>query len=283
MKRLAAAAAASLALAAGADESPLWYLQLDNDVVLATDRWYTSGVRVARVSQQDGYQLEWGAVQEIYTPEAKRFRLNTVDRAPAGMLLLSVARHDPLPTCLQTVELALGVRGPSARGKETTELIHRAIPSRDVDWTREEPDHVAGRLAAVRSHRFDAAAIHYGAVVGSEQAFVHAAAEWKMGVEVMSSLLRYAPTPPPRAGASGWGAFVGAGARAVARDDLLGRSYDYFLEPPQRERVIGRVAAGVGMVRAWGSALFTLVMDSREFEGQRVPHRFGSLVVHLDF
>ena len=37
------------AFAARAGESvPPWYLQLDNDVLFTTDRWYSSGVRLAR-------------------------------------------------------------------------------------------------------------------------------------------------------------------------------------------------------------------------------------------
>lgn len=46
---------------------------------------------------------------------------------------------------------------------------------------------------------------------------------------------------------------------------------------------VGRLATGVGTMQRWGSALFALAIDTREFDGQRVPHRFGSLVIHLDF
>ena len=83
MKRLCAAMFACLSLGACADDAA-WYLQLDNDVVFGTDRWYTSGVRLARVARHESHAIELGLLQEIYTPEAKRFTFGTVDRPPAA-------------------------------------------------------------------------------------------------------------------------------------------------------------------------------------------------------
>ena len=274
---------AGASLAAAAADGPRWYLQVDNDVPFHTDRWYSSGVRIARVQSRGDHELEWGIVQEIYTPEAKRFAPGAIDRAPAASLMLSLARHDALPYCLQTLALEAGVRGPAAHGRQTTELVHRLVPAPEVDWSREEDNRFAIQAAATRSHRVGAFAFHYGAVAGTERAFAHLAAEWRVGVELPTALLRFAPTPPPAAGSAAWGAFVGLGARAVARDDLLTRGYDAALPALERERIVGRLAAGFGTVQPWGSAQFTLAFDTREFEGQRVPHRFGSLVVHINF
>ncbi|HEY2628920.1 MAG TPA: lipid A-modifier LpxR family protein, partial [Usitatibacter sp.] len=65
MNRGWAIAACALATAAFADDDAArWYLRVDNDVAFHTDRWYTSGVRIARVKDA----LEWGLTQEIYTP-----------------------------------------------------------------------------------------------------------------------------------------------------------------------------------------------------------------------
>ena len=269
--------------AAIAAEGPRSYVQIDNDVVFGTDRWYTSGVRIARVEERGEHEIEWGLLQEIYTPEAKHFEPGTVDRAPAARLLLSLARHDALPACLQTVEVAVGVRGPSAQGRRATEFVHRLIPAPEVDWSREESDRLDAQVAAVRSQRSGDAVFHYGAVAGTERTFAHAGAEMQFGKRIASGLLRFAATPPPAAGPQGWGAFAGLGARAVARDRLLERGYGPDLPAPDRERVVGRFAAGVGTIQRWGSAIFSLALDSREFTGQRVPHAFGSLVVHVDF
>jgi hypothetical protein len=275
---------ACASLAAGAADAPRWYLQLDNDWAFDTDRWYSSGVRVARVADHGGHEIEWSVLQEIYTPEGKRFEFGTtVDRAPTARLLLALARHDRMATCFQTLELAFGVRGPSAQGKRTTEAMHEIIPAFEIDWSREEPDRLDAQLTGVRSHMYGQGVVHYGAVVGTERTFAHAGAEWRWGKAIDTSLLRFAPTPPPAAGEAGWGAFVGVGARAIARDELLSRGYDAALPAPEAEKIVGRLAMGVGSVQRWGSVLFSLAFDTREFESQRVPHRFGSLVVHVGF
>ena len=81
---LAVLVLAAASAAAAAQDAPRWYLQFDNDVPFATDRWYSSGLRLARVEDRGGHALEWGVVHEVYTPEAKRFAPGTLDRAPAA-------------------------------------------------------------------------------------------------------------------------------------------------------------------------------------------------------
>ena len=279
---VAAALAAACATGAFAAD-PRWYVQIDNDVAFHTDRWYTSGVRIARVWDHDGYRLEAGISQEAYTPEAKRFVPGTVDRAPSARLLASLARHDATSHCLRTIELALGVRGPSAQGERTTEFVHRLVPAPEVDWSREAGDKLDAQVLATRSDRRGDAVLHFGGVAGTTRTFGHAGAQWNFGAGMASALLRFAPTPPPAPGASRWGGFVGVSARAIARDETLGRGYDPFVAAPERERWVGRAAAGVALVQPWGSVTFSLAADSREFEGQRTPQRFGSLAVHVAF
>ncbi|MBC8024186.1 MAG: DUF2219 family protein, partial [Burkholderiales bacterium] len=190
------AAAALVAAALPAQAAPgdaLWYLQVDNDVAFGTDRWYTSGLRLARV--KDG--VEWGLVQEIYTPEAKRWRRGVSDRAPVGRLLASCARHDLLPDAFQTIEVMAGVRGPSAGGRRSAEVIHQIIPAPFVDWTRQLDDRFDGTIAAVRSQSAGTFKLHYGAQIGTQLAFAHAGAEARVGAarDGASRLLRFAATP----------------------------------------------------------------------------------------
>ena len=91
------------------------------------------------------------------------------------------------------------------------------------------------------------------------------------------------PTPPPAAGRGTWSGFVGVSARAVVQDRLAERSYDPFVAEPAHELAVGRLAVGIGAVYPWGSVSLSAAMDTREFERQREAHRFGSLMVHLDF
>ena len=278
--RRAAAALAAIALpAAAAPGDALWYLQVDNDVPFSTDRWYTSGVRIARV--KDG--LEFGLVQEIYTPEAKRWRRGVSDRAPVGRLLASAARHDVSPDVFQTIELLAGVRGPAAGGRRSAEVIHELIPAPFVDWNRQLDNAFDGTLAAVRSQRMGPVRVHYGAQLGTQLTFAHAGVEARVGsAQSASRLLRFAATPELST-LPAWSGYAGASLRAVARNELLSGNYDPGRPPLSRERAVTRVAVGVAWIGSWGAVTFDLAQDSREFAEQRVPHRFGALALHLSF
>ena len=274
---IALAAVAAAAVPARAAQEALWYLQVDNDVVFNTDRWYSSGVRLARV--KDG--IEIGVLQEIYTPEAKHWLPGTADRAPTGRLLLSLARHDVTTQSFQTLELLAGVRGPASGARETAQAIHHVFPAPAVDWSRQLPNEFDGTLAAVRSQRVGPAVLHAGAHLGNQVTFVHAGIEARFG-DGVGRLLRFAATPPI-ATASEWSGYVGASVRGVARNELLSRNYDPFGEPLRRRNAVTRFAAGISWTRSWGSVSFDVARDSREFRGQRVPGSFGSLAVHAAF
>lgn len=275
---------AALLAAAGAvhAEDARWYLQVDNDVVWGTDRWYTSGVRLGRV--QDG--VEWGLLHEVYTPDAKRFEPGQPDRAPVGRLLAAYARHYREPGVFQTLEIDLGVRGPGALGKEATEEIHHLFPAPRVDWSRQLENRFDGQVVAVRTQSFAAQwKLHLGGVLGTQVAFAHAGVEFRAGANasLASPLLRFAATPPFDAGETGWSLFAGASARGVARNELLSRNYDPLGPGLRRERGIMRGVFGFARTQPWGALEFSLAVDSREFAGQHSPHRFGSLSLHVAF
>jgi hypothetical protein len=288
VRRCIAGLAACATLAAAAADEPRWYLQLDNDAGFDTDRWYSSGLRLARVQQHEDHALEMGLLHEVYTPEAKFFAPGRVERRPAARLLLFGARHDVTDAHFQTLEVAAGVRGPGAQGKRLTDLIHRVIDARFVDWDRQGANRFDVQLAGVRTQAFGMLRTHYGAVLGSQLAFAHGGLELRIGdgAIIDSPVMRYAATPPMglgRAIARGWSGFVGVNARAVARNQLFDQGYDAFAPPPQREKVVGRVAAGASASLGWGMLVFTLVQETREHEAQRTPHRFGSLAIHALF
>ena len=97
------------------------------------------------------------------------------------------------------------------------------------------------------------------------------------------ALLRFAPTPPDEPCEYGWTAMAGVSARGVVRNALLERNYDPFGPAIARRRAVARIVGGVAGAQSWGGITFDLAQDSREFDGQRTPHRFGSLVLHLNF
>ncbi len=285
-----AGATGALADAAGSH----WYVQVDNDVLYGTDRWYTSGVRIARVAQKGDHEIEWGVLQEIYTPEANRS--NPIDRPPAARLLATVARHDRAPGDWRTLELDLGVTGPAALGRQAQDFIHRFVPAPHEEWSHQRSNRLDAQVTWVRSQRLGSSAdrarrvyIHYGVVAGNQVAFAHAGIELRFGhgaaAEMSSPVQRFAATPPPALapGTGGWSFFAGANVRAVARDLLLDPNTALSDPDPERRRIVRRYTLGATWINRWSSIAFAMAHDSAEFVGQRRSHGFGSVTVHLEF
>jgi lipid A 3-O-deacylase len=285
--RRALAVFAALAASQACAGDARWYVQVDNDVVAGTDRWYTSGVRIARVSAPGPVETEWGILQEIFTPEAKYWAPGIDDRAPTARLLAYGGRHWLEPSAFSTVEIALGVRGPSALGEEVTRAIHKVISAPKVDWSRQESDRFDGHVAAVRTLRFGPFNAHLGGVVGTEQVFAHGGIEWRFGDEAASGAsspaMRFAATPPPSAREGGWGGFIGANIRGVGRNEMIRVNYDPAGPEVEPKRAVARAMIGLAGVQRWGSVTFAVVGESREFDAQRKAHTFGSLTVSVDF
>jgi hypothetical protein len=272
-----------------ADDTPArWYLQIDNDVAFATDRWFSSAVRLARVAGTNSRELEVGFIHEIYAPEQRNWEPGRADRAPTARLMLNVARHDRAGGTFDTVELQAGVRGPAARGEQTTEFIHRAIPSDDVDWSRQLPNRFDGSIVAARSVDVGPLRAHFGGTLGTQVAFAHAGAELRYGPgsrDIDFQVMRLAATPPfaHRKDGEGWSVFAGANVRAVLRNEMIGPNYDPGGADLHVHRTVARLAGGAAWTFDQGSITFSLVHETREFDEQRKPQQFGSLAVHYTF
>lgn len=289
MRRLAAAAAAALALPAAAASLQA---AIDNDVVFGTDRGYTSGVRLSWFSdvKPGGPAREFGLSQDIFTPDTKHDILGAFDRPYAGRLALFGALHRVDYDRFDTLALAAGVTGPSALGRQSQDLIHRVVPSPETDWSRQLSDRldasVAASLTRVAWRPSDAVsiAVHGGGELGTVRGFAHAGAEIRYGAVdgPYSALLRHAPTPVPGVGREGGlSAFLGASVQGVFRDRLLDREAGDPGIALDRKRAVARIAAGVSWRARWGAVTFTLARDTDAFAQQRYPESFGSLVVAL--
>ncbi|HSN21564.1 MAG TPA: lipid A deacylase LpxR family protein [Usitatibacter sp.] len=287
--RRALAAAAACAASGACAAPPGWYLQVDNDVVFGTDRWYTSGVRIAHVEARGGHELEWGLLQEIYTPEAKRD--NAIDRPNAARLLATLARHDRAPGDWRTLEADLGVTGPAALGRQAQEFVHRFVPAPHEDWSHQRPNRVDAQLAWARTQRLPLEPLvnaNYGAVIGNQLAFAHAGIELRFGRGAATGLetpaLRFAATPPlADAQAPSWSPFVGASVRAVAWNRLLDVGPGDPRQTPDLRHVVGRFSGGIAWTGHGAQVVFALLHDTAEFAGQRRGADFGSLTLHLTF
>lgn len=288
---LAALAVIVAPAAAIAQEQPArWYLQVDNDVVFHTDRWYSSGVRIARVANASGHEIEVGVIHEVYMPEQKHWEPGRADRAPTARLLLDMARHTRGDGTFDTLEVQAGVRGEAAGGEQVTDFIHSFIPGgAQVDWSRQlQPDRFDGSLVAARSMNAGPVRVHFGGVLGTQLVFAHVGGELRYGPgsrDIDFQVMRFAATPPfaRQKSGLGWSVFGGASARAVARNDMLGPSYDPGGADIHRRPLVGRLAGGAAWTFERGSITFCVVQDTHEFDEQRKPQNFGSLAVHWTF
>ena len=293
VRAAAAVLAACASIGARAAQSGA-YIQLDNDFFFDTDRWYTSGVRIADVFPQGDHELEFGVLQEIYTPEAKRH--NDVDRPNAARLLATLARHDRTPGDWRTLELDLGVTGPSALGEQAQRFVHRFVTAPHEDWSHQRSDRVDAQAAWSQTRALGAPRDgepyfngHYGIVLGSQVAFAHAGIELRYGRGEASRgletpALRFAATPPIADGdASSWTAFLGTSVRAVAWNHLLDFAPGLARETPQMHHAVGRFLGGVAWTGRGARLTFTLIHETREFVGQRTGADFGSVTLHLTF
>ena len=288
MKRLAAALAASAALAAGAQSH--WYVQFDNDLGFETDRWYSSGFRLGRVTRHGDHEREWGVLHEIYTPDVKNFSFLDDDRMPTARLLATFARHDRSEAAWQTLEVDAGVRGPAANGRAITRAAHNVVRARRVDWSRQGDDRFDLQLVASRTQRaLDWLNVNYGAVLGTEVAFAHVGAELRIGTRGVNapstSAVRFAASPPQFGyNMEGcWSAFVAASGRRVFRNEMLERNYNPFGAAIERRRTVARLAAGFSWAWPRGIVTFAVVHDAKEFRQQARGHTFASLLGHYDF
>ena len=292
--RALAVACLALLLAPGvlAEGAGGWYTQVDNDVFFHTDRWYTSGVRIARVVPRGDREVEMGLLQEIYTPEARLH--DPVDRPTAARLLATLASHDRRDGEWTTMELDLGVTGPAALGRQAQELVHRVVPAPHEDWSHQRTNRVDAQFAWVRSHDFEADPAkpahlyaHYGVVAGNQLAFAHGGVELRYGhgaaMGLSTPALRFAATPPLAQGDGSWAAFAAASVRAVAVNHLLDFAPGVDEPPARRKPTVGRFLAGVAWAGEAATVTFSLAEDTREFAGQRRDQAFGSVTLLVPF
>lgn len=174
---------AALAQDADAGNSGVFSIVVENDSLSSgADRNYTSGIKLAYVSQVDevpgflsatrgltrtfsGSEPDfWGIAfgQSIFTPEDITANPAPPDQHPyAGWLYMQVmvgAEEDRPgnlePTYLDTYELELGLTGPSAMGEEAQRGIHQWLGAPDPQgWDSQLHDEVAFAVSFDRRWR----------------------------------------------------------------------------------------------------------------------------------
>lgn len=299
-------------------------LQVENDLVSGTDRHYTNGLRASWLSGEDqapdwmvqaGSAIpfmanegrnRWGLSlgHSLFTPsDTQRTTASPGDRPYTGWLYGGATLMSDTGNRLDTLELLVGMVGPSAHGETVQNDWHRLIGVETAKgWDAYQlHDEVGAVLTYERKWRAWSNADpdtdvgvdltpHLGASLGTILTEASAGATLRLGQNMPHD---YGP-PRIRPGLSGttffvpqsgfgWYLFSGIAGRAVARNIFL--DGNTFRDSPgvDKRPLVGDLQAGLAVtIDDWRIA-YTQVWRSREFEGQDSADRFGSLSVSVRF
>ncbi len=314
----------------------------ENDLFYNQDRYYTNAVQLRLISPDlrtlmdnpllpEGvndllvdvpfpgsrsatqYNLSVGFGQHIYTPQDTQAKNPDPDDRPySGYLYGLIGLHAKRHNRLDTLEMALGIVGPSALGEQAQNEVHRI---KGVDtakgWSHQLHDEPTLMLTWSRVWRLNPEASggwgadflpRVGLSAGTPFTYASLGGEarfgWNLPPDYGSSTIRpgsgiNAPAGdevkarPPRGDAffdnvSGY-LFVGCEGRAVAYNTFLdgnlwrdSRSVDKF-------PLVGEVSGGIAMNIHEARLTYTHVYRTDEFHGQDTGQNFGSITLGYDF
>lgn len=305
------------------DPNGTFTFQWENDAFAATDRYYSNGVQFSWLSPSRppspmmaaadvlGFflgpdsQLRWGLSlgQTLYTPEDTETRTpDPTDRPYAAWLFgaFSLVSYDD--RVLNTVELQLGMVGPSALGEEVQNNFHDLIGDGHAEgWDHQIKDEFGANLIFDRKWRaISLTGPRTGLVLdltpsatlslGNVATYVAGGVMLRLGQNLDSDF--GAPRIRPALAGSafydkrdgfGWYVFGGIEGRVVARDIFLdGNS---FKDSPHVDKrtIVGDAQIGASAFFGSTRITYSYVIRSEEFEGQDGLSRFGSASISWSF
>jgi hypothetical protein len=296
---------------------------LENDSFSGHDRYYTNGFLfawrspaitppawLAPVTDQPGLIFPGGGVtrwglafgQKIFTPEdILRRDPDPHDRPYAGWLYTSASLVSSTATQLGSVELQLGVVGPSALGRAVQNTTHDILNiDRAYGWSHQLKDEPGVNLILGRQWRYNRPVGEDGLAVGivpsvavslgTVQTYGAAGAMVRFGNDLTADF------GPPRvrpvsAGSVfhdpdrrwGWYVFGGLEGRVVGRDIALDGNTWRDSRSVERENFVSDASGGVALFLPWGRLTATYTRRSKEFTAQREAAQFGSLSLAVRF
>jgi len=307
-----AAAEPPAASAQEAQEERWLAVTLDNDVIVRQDRHYTSGFQIAfplgrntlptalRGSNDSDIVVALG--QRIYTPTNITLASpDPADRPYAGWLYLLADMTTRSGHSIDHITASLGVIGPASLARGTQDLIHKVlnqVPPKGWDaQLKNEPALLLGcdrawpALAAgtAGGQQWDFSP-RVGITAGNVLTYASAGMVARLGQGLPADLAATRVSLGPAAdsyrgaaGNAGWHVWLGAEARAVARNIFLDGNSGRDGPRVQREKFGYDALAGFATAwREWAGS-FSVVRRSREFKGQASPDTFGQLTVSLAY
>lgn len=313
-----------------------WTLNLyvENDLFGDTDRNYTSGVRLSWVSPDlssfrydpsvppvinrinDRIDRLLGPEkglnrnvvislgQLIYTPaDSAASALIDDDRPYAGYLYLGFGYHGRTDDNLDSLEVSLGIVGPSALGEQAQDSIHSI---RDIDkfhgWDNQLRDEPTLQLVYETKKRMLKQLLplglehdfigHAGAALGNVGTYVNAGGEYRLGWDLPEDFGTSAVRPAGDNSAPGKGdlrlrrgskliyglhGFVSADTRLVAYDIFLDGNTWKESHSIDKKYLVAELSAGLSFLISNWKISYAQVFRTREFRGQPHHHEYGSL------
>ena len=318
---------------------PTLQVYFENDLFYKTDRYYTNAVQMRLISPDlnspdenemlpDGmsrllndvpfpgsddavqYNLSLGFGQQIYTPSDTQMVDPPEDERPyAGYLYGFLALHAKQYSRLDTLELAVGMIGPSALGEQAQNEVHRI---RDIDtakgWDTQLHDEPTAMLTWTRTWRLNEASEglgwdvlpHFGLSAGTPFTQASLGGEvrfgWNLPADFGTSTIRpgsgiNAPSREDdirRHSGAFWEnfslyMFAGAEGRAVGYNSFLDGNIWKDSRSVDKYPFVGDLSGGVG-IRLYDFMLtYTHVYRSLEFHGQDEAQNFGSITMGYIF
>jgi hypothetical protein len=304
-------------------------IQWDNDKVVNTDRHYTNGMRIAYTANtpvgwikdsgetladifgftdHSALRAGWTLGQDMYTPEdVETYTPDPLDRPYAGWTYVGLTVQNDYLDTQDTMELDIGIVGPSSRAGHTQNAFHRLINSPLSHGWRSQIDDEVG-LLATRTYkvRSNARSVygsdwlqtdfigHGTAQLGNVRTGAGVGATARLGenlAEDFGPIFGTFALPHKRPNKLTYSVFIGAETRAVARDIFL--DGNTFQDSPSVDKnpFVIEVRTGftvhVPLPDTWRikamRASINIVNRTREFKTQDKADHYGSAQITMNF
>jgi hypothetical protein len=302
----------------------------ENDLFTGTDRNYTNGVKISLISPdinnfvESGKLPEWSLEyiyrlpfindpdpalkrkvefslgQNMYTPaDISRSDLISDDRPYAGWTYFAAAFHTRSNKQMDTIELQLGLVGPSSFAKETQNVVHDLRDLERANGWEHQLKNEPG-LAAIYERKWRLAPFfnrgtfaidaitHLGCALGNVATYANTGFETRLGWDLPDdfgvSLIR--PAGNTRFSARqqrGGYLFAAVNSRAVLQDIFLDGNTFAHSHSVGKKPFVADLAGGVAFYFQQFKLTWTQVLRTKEFDGQPDNHSFGSLAFTFFF
>ena len=254
------------------------------------------------------FNLGFSVGQLIFTPgNTQAVQVVPDDRPYAGWLFGGLSLVSKTDWVADTLDIQVGMIGPASLAEDAQRLVHE-LRGFDVPrgWQNQLSNEPAFLLYYERKWRVVSGAVfsevgydlitHAGLAAGTVMDYGAAGAElrlgWNLPRDFGTSLIRPggdANAPSTVSGAAGRGRGFGAygfaalGGRLVARNIFLDGNTFENSHSIDKKIPVGDLILGASVIYDAVKLSYAQVFRSREFDGQRRRHNFGSLSLSISF